>query len=166
MLDVFNTVLTVDFAAVYDGFVAASGLSKDDWDAGFGAYGRDMITGAMTPEEVYAATFRLAGRTPGDIAALVRCDRELLAAHATVYSDVIPFIAELRRRGIGLAMVSNCAPNAGPLLRTLGLAELVDHIFLSCDVGTAKPAAGIYRAALDAFDISPQDAIFVDDQAA
>jgi putative hydrolase of the HAD superfamily len=60
--------------------------------------------------------------------------------------------------------VSNCAENTRPLLDRLGLSDLVDALVLSCEVGVAKPAPAIFRAALERLDVSAEDALFVDDQ--
>lgn len=166
LLDVFDTVLTVDFDAALDGLAAASGLTKSDWAAGRRAHGQGIMTGVVTPHEAFTATFRLAGKPPGDVESLVARDVELLREHATLYPDVLPFMEEVRRRGMALAFVSNCAPNAGPLLEALGLAARVDHVVLSCDVGSAKPEPSIYRSALAAMGVGATQAVFVDDQVA
>lgn len=166
LLDVFDTVLTVDFDAALGGLVGASGLARDDWVAGFTMHRQNIMTGAVTLEQAFAATFELAGEAPRDLSALIRRDVELLQEHATLYADVIPFIDEVRRRGISVAFVSNCTPNTGPLLQELGLADHADHVVLSYEVGSAKPDAAIYRAALGALSVNPAEAVFVDDQAA
>ncbi len=166
LLDVFDTVLTVDFDAALDGLVEASGLTRSDWVAGVRAHGQGLMTGAITPHDAFTDIFRLAGKSPVDVESLVRRDLELLREHATVYPDVLPFMEEVRGRGMGLAFVSNCAPNAGPLLESLGLVAEVDHVVLSCDVGSAKPDRGIFHAALDALQVDASQAVFVDDQVA
>jgi putative hydrolase of the HAD superfamily len=166
LLDVFDTVLTVDFDAALEGLVAASGLTRSDWVAGVRAHGQGLMTGALTPHEAFTDIFRLAGKSPVDVESLVRRDLELLRKHASVYPDVVPFMEEVRGRGMGLAFVSNCAPNAGPLLNALGLLAGFDHVVLSCDVGSAMPDPGIYRSALEALRVDATQAVFVDDQAA
>ena len=35
------------------------------------------------------------------------------------------------------------------MLEELGLADLVDAVVLSCEIGCAKPSSAIYRSALD-----------------
>lgn len=124
------------------------------------------MTGVVTPHEAFTATFRLAGKPPGGVDSLVARDVELLREHATLYPDVLPFMEEVRGRGMALAFVSNCAPNAGPLLEALGLVARVDHVVLSCDVGSAKPDPCIYRSALAALRVDAKQAVFVDDQVA
>jgi putative hydrolase of the HAD superfamily len=166
LLDVFDTVVTVDFDAAFDALVEASGLEKEYWLAGLETHRHDIMTGTISPDEAFTAIFHRAQTPPMDVSALVRRDLELLREHATVYPDVLPFLAEVRRRGIPLALISNCAPNAGPLLSELDLAAEVDAVILSCAVGAAKPEPGIYRKALEALAVDPVDAMFVDDQAA
>jgi putative hydrolase of the HAD superfamily len=166
LLDVFDTVVRVDFDAAFDALVEASGLHREHWLAGLDAHRHGIMTGAISPTDAFTAIFHRAQTSPRDVSALVRRDLELLCEHATVYPDVLPCLAELRRRGIAVAFVSNCAPNAGPLLKELGLAAEVDEVILSCDIGSAKPNAGIYRKALAALAVDPADAMFVDDQAA
>lgn len=161
----FDTVVRVDFDAAFEALVEASGLPRGHWMAGLEAHRHGIMTGAISPDEAFTAIFHRAQTPPKGISALVRRDLELLCEHASVYPDVLPFLAELRRRGIALALVSNCAPNAGPLLEGLGLAAEVDAVILPCEVGSAKPDAGIYRKALEALGVDPADAMFVDDQA-
>lgn len=165
LLDVFETVLTVDFDAVLNGLAEASGVAKEHWLAGLDDARHDLMTGTISPAEAVTAIFERARVRPRDVSTLVRRDPELLLEHATAYPDVAPFLAELRDRGIASAFVSNCAPNAGPLLSRLGLAAQVDAVILSCEVGATKPDAAIYTRALEALAVDASDAVFVDDQA-
>ncbi len=52
------------------------------------------------------------------------------------------------------------------MLEELGLADLVDAVVLSCEIGCAKPSSAIYRSALDRLGVEAARAVFVDDQAA
>lgn len=61
--------------------------------------------------------------------------------------------------------MSNCDHATRPIVDDLGLPREVDAIVLSFEVGAAKPAPEIYRAALDAVGARPAEAVFVDDQA-
>lgn len=83
-----------------------------------------------------------------------------------LWNDSIRTLRELRGRGIRTAVVSNCDHATRPIVDDLGLEREVDAIVLSFEVGVAKPDAGIYRAALDALGARPEEAVFVDDQAA
>ncbi|MFC7620571.1 HAD family hydrolase [Microlunatus sp. GCM10028923] len=166
LLDLYRTLVEVDFDAALDELVALSGLSRADWVAGIRANAEALTIGAVTLELAFASTFRLAGREPRDLAALVRRDSEVLVERATLYPDVRPFLAELRRRGIGTALVSNCFANTADLLQRFGLTDLTDRAVLSCEVGAAKPDPAIFRAALAGLGVRPEQAIFVDDRPA
>lgn len=166
LLDVFETVISFEAEAALAGLVGASGVAHRHWAAALCAHRHDLMTGAMPPEDVFAVAFRDAGVPTGDLSALVRRDLELLCEHSTVYPDVQPFLHEARRRGIAVALVSNCAPNAGPLIERSGLAAEVDRVVLSCDVGSTKPDAGIFRAALAGLGVDAAHAVLVDDQPA
>jgi putative hydrolase of the HAD superfamily len=97
---------------------------------------------------------------------LVQQDRELLNTTAQLHADAVPLLTSLRARGIATAFVSNCLENTRGLLDHLGLSQLVDALVLSCEVGSAKPDAGIFQAAAAALDVALADAVFVDDQPA
>src|SRR5260370_6341914 len=97
---------------------------------------------------------------------LVDKDRELLLASARLYDDAIPFLETLRSRGIKIAIVSNCSEHTRDVLSELGVAALADALVLSCEVGSAKPSAPIFRHALDKLGVTAGAALFVDDQAA
>jgi Predicted phosphatases len=76
------------------------------------------------------------------IAEMVRRDQELLLANARLYDDVIPFLTRLSDRGIKIAIVSNCTENTRAMLVATGVDQLADELVLSCEVRSAKPAAG------------------------
>ena len=82
-----------------------------------------------------------------------------------MFDDTIPFLRGLRDRGIKIAIVSNCTENTRPLLVKHGVDALADTLVLSCEVGSAKPEAEIFRCALDRLGVAADAAVFVDDQA-
>jgi putative hydrolase of the HAD superfamily len=164
LLDVFDTMLAVDFDKALDGLVAMSSLTRDEWTAGIDLHRHALMTGAATLEDAFTATFVLAGKPVEDVGSLVLEDRRLLQQHATLYPDVLPFIDEARSRGVAVAYISNCSSNAGPLLDALDLTGRADHVALSCSVGVVKPDPGIYVSTLSALGVEGGDAVFIDDQ--
>jgi putative hydrolase of the HAD superfamily len=122
------------------------------------------------------------GSAEGDIAAILEAAgvsaepelvRELTARTTTflqtgvsLWEDSIPVMRELRRRGLPIAIVSNCDHSTRPVVERLGLYDEVDVMILSFEVGAAKPSPEIYRAALERLDVEPENALFADDQAA
>ncbi len=100
------------------------------------------------------------------VADLVTMDGALIRDLTVLHEDTVPFLAELRGRGVRTAFVSNCSENTRPLLDGLGLAPLVDALVLSCEVGAAKPHPEIFEVALERLAATAGDAVFVDDQQA
>jgi putative hydrolase of the HAD superfamily len=73
----------------------------------------------------------------------------------------------LRARGLRLGLVSNAFDPAWLLRRDLdemGVLERLDVTVFSSEVGKRKPHPEIFRRALEALDMAPEDAIFVGDR--
>jgi len=64
---------------------------------------------------------------------------------------------------VRLGVISNAWPSMQEVLDRLGLTPYFDAITLSCAVGVSKPDPRIYQAALEALDVTPTEAAFVDD---
>jgi putative hydrolase of the HAD superfamily len=103
-----------------------------------------------------------------DVSALEPVFDELFAYFATraawrVFADVPPAIAELRARGLRLAVVSNFDGRLRTLLADLGLGEQFDAVVLSSECGFAKPDPRIFHAALRAIDARAAATLHVGD---
>jgi putative hydrolase of the HAD superfamily len=79
------------------------------------------------------------------------------------FPDVRPALAEARALGWRVIVVSNWDASLAEVLRGAGLAEHLDVVLTSAEVGTAKPEAAIFRAALDAAGVSADSAVHVGD---
>lgn len=101
---------------------------------------------------------------PGRINDLVREEESLLAEISYLYDDAVPVLAELRGRGVATAIVSNCSPNALPIIESFELAEQVDSVVLSFQVGHAKPEPEIFSRVLADLESGPGNAWLVDDR--
>ncbi len=167
LVDAYDTIVTCDFSILRDELSALAGISPGTWHVEYARIGPLVSDGRLSKAEAFARLLRAAGREarPGLVAELVRQDQELLLAHARLYDDAIPFLQRLRDRGIKIAIVSNCTENTRPLLVKHGVDALADTLVLSCEVRSAKPAAEIFRCALDRLGVAAEAAVFVDDQA-
>ena len=72
-------------------------------------------------------------------------------------------LAELRRRGFALGVVSNFDRRLHALLAGLEIAPLVDAIVLPSDAGAEKPAPEIFEFALSRLGASASATVFVGD---
>ena len=103
---------------------------------------------------------------PTLVAELVDIERTFLVNGVHLYEDSVPVMRAVRERGIRVAVVSNCSHSTRPIVERLGLEDEADAVVLSFEVGVAKPDAGIYLTALERLRVAPDEAVFVDDQAA
>lgn len=72
-------------------------------------------------------------------------------------------LADLRRRGLKLACVSNWDYELRDVLCRVGLAPCFDLVLSSAEAGAAKPDPAIFERALAALDCLPADALHVGD---
>lgn len=80
-----------------------------------------------------------------------------------VYDDVAPTLAELKRRGLKLGVISNFDSRLYDVLRACGLDHFFDSVHVSTRAGAAKPDAAIFHAALNYHGIEAGEAWHVGD---
>jgi len=85
-------------------------------------------------------------------------------AHFDLSDDVRQTLAELRRRGLKLGVVTN-GPSAMQRrkLAVLGIEHVFDAILVSGEEGVRKPDAEIFRRALARCGVAAHEALFVGD---
>ena len=110
---------------------------------------------------------RVVART-GSVAAFDDYFDALFAHYANgaawlAYPEVHGVLESMRRQGLGIAVVSNFDSRLPSILTELGISPLVDTIVYSTGSGAAKPYAGIFRAALKALNVPPENALHVGD---
>ncbi|MDQ2812613.1 MAG: HAD family hydrolase [Actinomycetota bacterium] len=166
LVDVYDTIVSCDFLIRRNEMAMLAGVEAQAWREGYQRYEYMLNTGQLTKAEGFELILRGCGAEPRPdlVRALLDKDRELLFATTRLYDDVLPFLTGLRSRDIKIAIVSNCGEYTRELLVELGVAALADALVLSCEVGAAKPAAEIFRHALDQLGVSAGTALFVDDQ--
>jgi HAD superfamily hydrolase (TIGR01662 family) len=159
--------------------------------AGLAALGRDGLpdaeafTGYLREHE--AELFPFAGEDEIDIAAVMsgsfrdqgvelsdddvrlflQAAHEAWSSHYVLADSTHALLEALRARGLKLALVSNTASPQWllqPILERQGIAERVDAIVLSSEVGKRKPHPAIFERALSELDVDASDALFVGDR--
>lgn len=124
---------------------------------------QEVLAGRLTIDEAREQRFQtLVGG--GDAAGLAQAYRE---AYTTDWREVAGAAALLRAvRGLGWAVVivtNNIVSEQRLKLARIGLAELVDHLVTSEEVGVSKPHAGIFHHALNTVAAGPADAVMLGD---
>jgi HAD superfamily hydrolase (TIGR01509 family) len=81
----------------------------------------------------------------------------------TPYPDTADVLKGLHRRGIKTGVVSNIAFDVRPAFDAIGVADFLDEVVLSYEVGAVKPDAAIFQIALDRLGVAPERAVMVGD---
>lgn len=91
---------------------------------------------------------------------------ELLRPESWVpYADAVAVAEALSARGITIGMISNVGFDLRPVLRGHGLAGLAERLTMSFEIGSAKPGAEIFRAALRTLGTTAAETLMVGDNA-
>jgi putative hydrolase of the HAD superfamily len=119
--------------------------------------------------DVYRGTWELAGLDlpEGLLHDILDAEQMCWDRAVRVDSDALQVLAWLGANGVRRGICSN-APFPPAMMRrqlgTTGVADLVDGVVFSSEVGRRKPAPEVYRAALDAIGSRPEETLFVGDR--
>lgn len=119
--------------------------------------------------EVYERAWLRAGlRVPrATLARILDLEQQCWDAAVRLAPEALETLAGLRARGIRTAVASNAPfPPEGMhrQLRRTGIADRVDAVVFSSEVGRRKPAPELYLAALERLGVAPVDALYVGDR--
>lgn len=140
-------------------------VSADRFTCGIAAGERFFAESASTPD--YDDYHRVILRelsvpaTPELLADLVRPvppDQVL-----ETFPEVPGVLAELRRRGVRMAVVSDAWPDLPELHAGLGIGEFFEAYAISRVLGCTKPDPRMYRHASEALGLEPEECLFIDD---
>lgn len=143
---------------------ADCGLPVDLFWQAFWTPRMDYDAGLMEPEDFWRAVATAAG-TRFDKALLPALIRHEVEFWNEFDARVLAWIDALRASGIRTGILSNLPRVLGEALRgRAGFLEHFDHVTFSYELRTVKPAAGIYRHAVEGLHVAPGEALFVDDK--
>jgi putative hydrolase of the HAD superfamily len=172
VFDAGNTLLFLDYPRMAHAVGAALGvaLTGDALARGAPAAALRMEEGRATDRDrtvaFLDALFGQAG-VPAERLAEVRATLERLHAERHLWSGIAPdthdALARLRAGGFRLGVVSNSDGRVEEALRAAGLLAYFDVIVDSTLAGVEKPDPAIFRPALEALEVRPEDAVYVGD---
>ncbi|MBN2492102.1 MAG: HAD family hydrolase [Planctomycetes bacterium] len=106
--------------------------------------------------------------SPEEVAALEAAHYEVIRAQIRPYPEAGRVLECVRRRGLGMALVSNTIWPAAfhrADLAALGWDRTFEPAIFSRDFGRRKPHPSIFRAALERLAVAPGEAVVVGDRA-
>lgn len=77
--------------------------------------------------------------------------------------EAAPALADLKRRGISLGIISNFDSRLHAILDGLGLRDYFDSVTISSEAGYAKPAVEVFLTALTRHRVTSAEAVHVGD---
>lgn len=80
-----------------------------------------------------------------------------------IFADVLPTLEALTERGIELVVLSNWDRRLHQTLADLDLSRYFSHIYISTEIGIAKPQAGAFHHILNERGLQGQDVLHVGD---
>jgi len=165
--DLFNTLVNVGrVPATVGGYTAdILGVERSRWRAAcFGAQ-HEIRRPSDALENLRRMAHALDPTIPEARIRQAVAHRQRRFDHALrqVPAGVLSVLAELRRRGLRLALVSNASTAEVRSWDASPLAPLFDVAVFSCECGHAKPEPAIYRQALAALALPAEACLFVGD---
>lgn len=112
------------------------------------------------------ALFRLAGVPEARMGEVRECLRRMHGERhlwCSVHEHTHEALARLRAAGLRLGIVSNSDGRVDQALSAAGLREFFDVVIDSSVFGAEKPDPAIFRAALEALEVAPEEALYVGD---
>lgn len=100
-----------------------------------------------------------------DAEELIAVRREMTRGALVPREGVLDTLAELRRRGLGTALITNCTEDVTDVWADGPLAGSFDACVFSSAAGYVKPDPQIYELAWTLLDIPPAECLFVGDGA-
>ena len=161
----YDTLLADNIEAGGRELAELAGANPRTWRAEYARLLPDRCTGRLSSAEAAGRVMRACGIDPAAelISAVVSAHRELMTEGCPPYEDAVPFLEQIRQRGIKIALVSNCADSTRSFLADVNLLQLADEVILSCEVGFAKPSPEIYLRALSVLGVPAACAVMIDD---
>lgn len=164
IFDIGNVLVSFDWGEyIYDMFEDKD-TCKAVRNALFGSdFWNELDRGVLTREEMLSGFF---DRAPG-------YEKEIELAFDNVgqalagRSYTVPLINELKDRGCKVLYLSNYSRhvmNANP--EVLDFIKYTDGGVFSCDVKLIKPDPKIFGVICEKYDLSPEECVFIDDNAA
>ena len=88
----------------------------------------------------------------------------VFASKLSASSEVLAIVEDVRSLGVRTAILSNTIEPHAKAVRSAGLYDGFDSVFLSHEIGLRKPDPKVYEHALEVLGLEPRDAVFIDDR--
>jgi epoxide hydrolase-like predicted phosphatase len=161
--DLGGVILRTEYQAPRQRLAESFGMDYDDIDKvvfGGGAHGSaaKATVGAITEEEHWLNLMKLLKQPAGDYERI----RDEFFGGDILDHDILDFLRSIKPK-YKIGLISNAWGGLRDFIVREKFDDVFDHMVISAEVGVAKPDARIYQIALEQFEVSPNEAVFVDD---
>jgi putative hydrolase of the HAD superfamily len=169
----FGGVLTPSLADTFRDFSERTGIKAMDFLTAMQTVADGLGMPLMAPLDTGRLTEREWGARMGDeLVKTTGVRYDLTNFSALWFADrpanqpMVDYLAELRRRGYLVGMLTNNVREWEPYWRAMLPVESVfDAVVNSCDVGCRKPEPAMFRLAEQRLDVRPDQCVLIDDLA-
>lgn len=171
LFDLYDTLAYITPGVIQEGrreLARRAGVDPEVWGPVWRANAMERMLGTLggMEDQIRLMLRGLGNDPPAELVAeLAAHEHRTWKRGVVLYPETLPLLRGLKRRGYKLGLVSNCSCQAGQVVHHLGLAELMDALTLSCEVGVAKPDPAMFLHATQALDVEPSACMFVADGA-
>ncbi len=165
IFDLWQTLVPWDLEAsdrFYDRMADALGVERTRFRSVWIAAGDGRAVGPIA--EHLRSVFTELG-VEADVDELIALRREWTKRSLVPRTDALDTLAELRRRGHRLGLISVCSQDVSLVWEDTPLDGAFDELVFSCDVGITKPDPRIYQIACERLEVEPVECLFVGDGA-
>ena len=114
--------------------------------------------GEITEEEHWLNVMKILKQPAGEYERI----RDEFFAGDVIDIDLVNFLRALKSK-YKVGLISNAWSGLRDYIVREKFDDAFDHMVISAEVGVAKPEAKIYHIALEQLEVSPSEAVFVDD---
>ena len=163
----YETLVTLFAGRVYfsDDFARELDLPYTEYVEAWHATEMDRTCGKMTLEEGVEIALRKVGRyTPEAVGLLMRKRHESQSdTFASVPPETFALLAELKKRGIKIGLISNCFSDERDMIRASSLLPYFDAVELSYEQGLRKPVLKLYTSIAEELGVKPEECLYIGD---
>jgi putative hydrolase of the HAD superfamily len=142
---------------------ADAGAFRVEWDRTAVARQTGTVGSMQENVRTICRSLEIADPSDDDVAEALAPRAEMYARWFHPRPGALETLAELRSRGLPLALISMCAPDTPEMWAASRFAGTVDVEVFSCDVGLRKPEPAIYLYACERLGMEPNACLYCGD---
>lgn len=161
LFDLGRVLMHIDFDAFPNGLGLITPEQRAPYDAPLKPFIRLYEEGKMTTEEFLDGLYAIFDcRFPQE--QILESFNDIIVEDN---ASIVPFVNEMRSL-YDVAILSNtCACHWDKVRHLSSVVTLFPHVFTSFELGAMKPDPLVYTAVCSAFNVAPQQVLFIDDLA-